>query len=202
MQISELKKGFWGYRKEDVYQYISTLNEEFSKKLLEKDEKTEGLLQSLQAKNAALEQELVTLKQENEKYEKMYFAVSDSIINAQSYAVQLKNETKEKEQALREQLEAEITSQHLKLESYVEQIKSLRAHLKCVLEDMDTGLQSSQIWAKKLAGTNPIAIDDTENTFVQETDEALPAGESENSELQHNIPADRNMSLFQKKDKK
>lgn len=102
MQISELKKGFWGYRKEDVYQYISTLNEEFSKKLLEKDEKTEGLLQSLQAKNAALEQELVTLKQENEKYEKMYFAVSDSIINAQSYAVQLKNETKEKEQALRE----------------------------------------------------------------------------------------------------
>ena len=50
MQISELKKGFWGYRKEDVYQYISTLNEEFSKKLLEKDEKTEGLLQSLQAK--------------------------------------------------------------------------------------------------------------------------------------------------------
>ena len=135
MQISELKKGFWGYRKEDVYQYISTLNEEFSKKLLEKDEKTEGLLQSLQAKNAALEQELVTLKQENEKYEKMYFAVSDSIINAQSYAVQLKNETKEKEQALREQLEAEITSQHLKLESYVEQIKSLRAHLKCVLED-------------------------------------------------------------------
>lgn len=103
---------------------------------------------------------------------------------------------------MREQLEAEITSQHLKLESYVEQIKSLRAHLKCVLEDMDTGLQSSQIWAKKLAGTNPIAIDDTENTFVQETDEALPAGESENSELQHNIHADRNMSLFQKKDKK
>lgn len=184
MQISELKKGFWGYRKEDVYQYISTLNEAFSKKLLEKDEKTDHLLRDLQVKNTALEQELTALKKENEEYKKMYFAISDSIINAQSYAVQLKNETKEKEQALREKLEAEITSQHLKLASHIEQIESLRAHLKSVLEDMDTGLKPSQTWAKELAGINPITTGDAENVFVQEKDEEHSAG---------------NLSLFQKR---
>lgn len=38
MRLEELKRGFWGYKRDSVYQYIAQIEEEFSTKLLEKDE--------------------------------------------------------------------------------------------------------------------------------------------------------------------
>lgn len=37
MRLDEIKKGFWGYRMDGVYQYVAAMEEEFSGKLLEKD---------------------------------------------------------------------------------------------------------------------------------------------------------------------
>ena len=39
MRLDELKKGLWGYKKEDVYRYIVGMEEESSRKLAEKDAK-------------------------------------------------------------------------------------------------------------------------------------------------------------------
>ena len=36
MKLDQLKKGFWGYQKASVYEYITMMEEEFSEKLAEK----------------------------------------------------------------------------------------------------------------------------------------------------------------------
>ena len=36
MKLDQLKKGFWGYKKASVYEYITMMEEEFSEKLAEK----------------------------------------------------------------------------------------------------------------------------------------------------------------------
>ena len=40
MNLDNLQKGFFGYKKSSVYEYISSMEEEFSERLLEKDEDT------------------------------------------------------------------------------------------------------------------------------------------------------------------
>ena len=78
MQIQEMKKGLFGYKKESVYQYVSALNEEFSQKLIEKDEKNEVLVKELRERTQALEAELERVKRESEDLRKKQLAVSDS----------------------------------------------------------------------------------------------------------------------------
>lgn len=36
MKLDQLKKGFWGYKRASVYEYITMMEEEFSEKLAEK----------------------------------------------------------------------------------------------------------------------------------------------------------------------
>lgn len=38
MRLDEIKRGFWGYKKDSVYQYVALMEEDFSAKLLKKDE--------------------------------------------------------------------------------------------------------------------------------------------------------------------
>lgn len=44
MKAEELKTGLWGFKKFSVYQYITSLEESFSSKLLEKDEENRAAL--------------------------------------------------------------------------------------------------------------------------------------------------------------
>ena len=48
MQLEELKKGFWGYQKEGVFQYITAREEEFSRRLLEKEAQADQARQRAQ----------------------------------------------------------------------------------------------------------------------------------------------------------
>ena len=50
MQLDELKKGFWGYQKEGVFQYITAREEEFSRRLLEKEAQADQALQRAQTR--------------------------------------------------------------------------------------------------------------------------------------------------------
>ena len=47
MRLEELKKGFWGYRKDAVFQYITEQEESFSQKLMEKE--AQAVLDSVKA---------------------------------------------------------------------------------------------------------------------------------------------------------
>ena len=45
MRLEELKKGFWGYRKDAVFQYIAQQEEQFTQKMADKDAQTEQRVQ-------------------------------------------------------------------------------------------------------------------------------------------------------------
>ena len=183
MHISELKKGFFGYQKESVYQYISLLNEEIAQKLAEKEQKNEALIQDLQKQNAALRQKIEVMEQENQQFRQMHSAVSNSIIDAQNYAAQLKMETQKQEQALREQMEAEIARQQNSLKAHIEQIDDFRSHLKAMLEQVDSSLQQSRHQAASLIQQNLTIC--TENIEYE----------------QESPPPEANMAMFQRKGK-
>ena len=55
MKAEELKTGLWGFKKFSVYQYITSLEESFSSKLLEKDEENRAALVREQQRAQELE---------------------------------------------------------------------------------------------------------------------------------------------------
>ena len=64
MQLEKLKKGFWGYQKDAVFQYITQQEEIFTQKLAEKDAQIERTDRQAQDRIRELEQENHTLKEE------------------------------------------------------------------------------------------------------------------------------------------
>ncbi len=143
MNLNELKKGFWGYKRESVYEFISNINEEFSQKLIEKDNNNEKHLKELKDRIAELELELSVTKKENETYQKMQYAVSNSIIEAQNYALEMKNETKKIEMNLRTKADERYESETKKLDEYSVSIENIRKVLKETLSGIDSELQDT-----------------------------------------------------------
>ena len=107
MQLDELKKGFWGYQKEGVFQYITAREEEFSRRLLEKEAQADQALQRAQtrvqeleqeavdawSRVRALEQELQSLREERDALRKQQAMVADALLDARAYAGRLREES-------------------------------------------------------------------------------------------------------------
>ncbi len=191
MQIQEMKKGLFGYKKESVYQYVSALNEEFSQKLIEKDEKNEVLVKELRERTQALEAELERVKRESEELRKKQLAVSDSIIDARDYAAQLKSETRRREQALYDQMEARMSRENRRLDGYAENIGKLREQIKDVLEQFDEELKQAENKAGELMRA--------ESAGEAETEEEVSGKEGAAPEAPIELLADQNMTLFQRR---
>ena len=64
MRLESLKKGFWGYKRDAVFQYITEQEELFSQKMAEKDAQLDRAGQQAQARIQELEQENRALKEE------------------------------------------------------------------------------------------------------------------------------------------
>ena len=67
MRLEELKKGFWGYRKEPVFQYLTQIEDACARKLREREEQMEALRRQSQERIQALEEENRALREELEK---------------------------------------------------------------------------------------------------------------------------------------
>lgn len=194
MQIQEMKKGLFGYKKESVYQYVSALNEEFSQKLIEKDEKNEVLVKELRERTQALEAELERVKRESEDLRKKQLAVSDSIIDARDYAAQLKSETRRREQALYDQMEARMNKENRRLDGYTENIGKLREQIKDVLEKFDEELKQAESRAGELMRAETAGAEETDG---EESTAQQAVGEDAVSPLE--LLPDQNMTLFQRR---
>lgn len=162
MQLSDLKEGLFGYRKDSVYQYIAALNESFSQKLQETEQKADEEIARWKKANVELEEELAKFKQESEAYKKIQFSISDSIIDAQNYAEQLKQEAQQKERQRRGELEEQFAQRQQQLEQqaaqveeqieqrqqqlaqYAAQVEAFRGQLKALLQSMDGALEQKQ----------------------------------------------------------
>lgn len=202
MQLSDLKEGLFGYRKDSVYQYIAALNESFAQKLLEAEKRAEDEIARWKKANAELEEALAERKKESEAYKDIQFSISDSIINAQNYAEQLKQETQQKEQLLRGEMEEQIArrqrqlEQHAvqveeqiaqrqqQLEQYAARVEAFRGQLKALLQSIDGMLEQKQREAGDIVPEEP-----REQVVAQQ--------EKESEEESRGVARSVNMALFQ-----
>ena len=134
MRLEELKKGFWGYKKECVFQYITDLDESCNQKLRERDDRAAQVEQRAQARIQALEQENSALREElrNQRDE-----ISAAILEARASAETMKAETRAREEAARDAIRRNLEEDLLELERYREKISDLRIVVRRTLEELD-----------------------------------------------------------------
>ena len=114
MRLEELKKGFWGYQKDAVFQYITQQEEAFTQKMTEKDallERTDrharASAEALKAETRAqeesarekirqaLEQDLAELARYREKAADLRKAVQAAMEGLEQQAEKMERETEE-----------------------------------------------------------------------------------------------------------
>jgi hypothetical protein len=120
----------FGYSKRSVNDYISKLNDEFSRKLLEKDQAHREAVEALQAETARLSREneqLLALRQE----------VADALISAKDYAAELKRKAETDDQARRAANAIRQEAELSRIQDAAEQISALRQAFRDALERMD-----------------------------------------------------------------
>ena len=150
MRMEELKRGFWGYRKESVYRCIASMEEEFSRRLLEKDAKAAQAEEQLQWRIAELEEELRSLQAERDARRREEASISDTLLKAQAYAERLRAETRQLEDQARERLEREAARQAAELDASRERISRLRAAFRSLLEELDRQAEPLELQAEAL----------------------------------------------------
>lgn len=161
MEIEELKTGLFGYQKASVYMLVSSMEEEFSAKLLEKDTQHAKLLKEAQAKIAALEEELQTLRTEQQSQSHQQSLISQTLLDAQAYAQKLRKDTQEQEQFLRCQIQEKVDQQKSRLNEYTQQLNQLRSSFRALLQAMDNQTSQLEQQAQKLS----VAISPTESNL-------------------------------------
>ncbi len=110
MQLSDIKKSLFGYKRDDVYKYFSDLSNDFSERLKKTEESSERQIDELSRRNADLEARVADLTRQNEEYRAKEIAVADSIIGAKRYADELRADTDRIVAAQREELKGEYTT--------------------------------------------------------------------------------------------
>lgn len=160
MNITELKKSIFGYSKESVYQYISHLNQEFSQKLLERDGATEHLVKELRERNAELEKEIENLKAENDIYQQKQSSISESIISAKNYEMEIKNAAVLEDKRIREEIDKEKQKQEMRLKKYIETIDTYKASLVNILKQFEIGLEGVAEEGRSILSENSVLSED------------------------------------------
>ena len=170
MKTEDLKVGFWGYKKFSVYQYITSLEEEFSAKLLEKDKENQTALDQAQQKVQQLEQELETLRRRYDALEQQQMLISNTLLEAQRYAEALKKESEEQNAQAQQQLEAALEQREQILAQYDAQLGRLRDTFRTMLLDMDDAAQQQ---AQQLTEVKACAPDGNMSLFSRNPEPAV-----------------------------
>ncbi|MBQ9134374.1 MAG: DivIVA domain-containing protein [Clostridia bacterium] len=128
-----LKNALFGYSKLSVCEYIASVNEEFSQKLLQEAAEYKKDKEELKAKIAALEEELV-------QYRKAHSDVATVLFEAQQYADILKRQAEAENNRVCAELAEQHKAQTEKLTAYAAAIAELRENLKAFVEETDEKL--------------------------------------------------------------
>ena len=155
MRLEELKKGFWGYKKEGVFQYITDLESTFSQKLLEKDAQMERMDQQAQTRIRELEEENSRLREEVSRIRGQYDQISTAILDARASAEALKAETQVQEEAARQTLRQALEQDLSLLDGYRANIKKLRESICATLEELNAQTHQLEQQAASLSEAAP-----------------------------------------------
>lgn len=150
MRLEELKKGFWGYQKDMVFQFISQQEDAFAQKMAEKDAQLERANEQAQARIHELEQENHMLKEELERLRKQKDQISQAILDARASAETLKAESRAQEEAARETVQQTMKQDLAELSKYRQKIGDFRTAIQTILKGLEQEAEELEQQAQEL----------------------------------------------------
>lgn len=132
MRLDEIKKGFWGYKKESVCRYIAELEAEA---LAKKNDEIRQIEEVASRRIAELEESLRAAREENEAMRAEQACIADALIQAQKYAQQIRDEADEFEREAHDRVQARVDQQLRELEEYSAAADVLKEQLHALLKD-------------------------------------------------------------------
>lgn len=155
MTLEDLKKGFFGYQKADVYQYIASIEQRFSEKIMQKEQQMERAEAQYQERIRQLEAELAEVRKEYAQHQNEQASISAVLLEAQHYAEMLKKQTEEKEKLACRQLEKDLEIRQQEINRYHAQIRSIREMLATLLKGMDEAAEKLENHVEHVLADSP-----------------------------------------------
>ena len=137
MRIDELKKSIWGYKVSDVCQYLSAVESRHAERIAELQEQAAQAEEQAQKRIGELEAELCALRRENEALLEKRQLTFDTLLAAQAYARQAREETRQHEEEARQKVADEAGRQMSELNDYAAKISKMRDDFRALLEELD-----------------------------------------------------------------
>ena len=157
MRLEELRKGLWGYRRDDVFKFITEMEDEAAKKLAEQGEAASEAenrairrAQELEKENRALRSEVDRLRAQQEQ-------ISMAILDARASAEALKAETRAQEEAARAAVRGTMEEELAELRRYTGKLAALREAIRSTLEGLDRDVEEAEELVEAAAAASPAA---------------------------------------------
>ena len=157
MRLEELRKGLWGYRRDDVFKFITEMEDEAAKKLAEQGEAASEAenrairrAQELEKENRALRSEVDRLRAQQEQ-------ISMAILDARASAEALKAETRAQEEAARAAVRGTMEEELAELRRYAGKLAALREGIRRTLEGLDRDVEEAEELVEAAAAASPAA---------------------------------------------
>ena len=128
------RSSLFGYSKKSVIAYVAEMNEDFSQKLLAKDMECRDTIRELKERIEALEKENAALHAGRQE-------VAGALIDAKTFAAELKERAEAEDQARRAKNEACRDAEQQRRQALSGHVDSLRDALGAALRSMDEELE-------------------------------------------------------------
>lgn len=172
MELKKLKKSFFGFEKNSVFEYISELNRICSEKVDNEREESRALLDGLNQKNAELSDKLICLETENSELKKQlrekeeFIAnltaqienrknapdeksveaeVADILTEAKRFAKTLREKAVKENDELRRENQKNNEAERQRIAVYSAEISKIKSMIDAVLSEANTGLEAAQV---------------------------------------------------------
>ena len=156
MRIDELKKSIWGYKVSDVCQYLSAVESRHAERIAELQEQAAQAEEQAQKRIGELEAELAALRRENEALLEKRQLTFDTLLAAQAYARQAREETRQHEEEARQKVADEAGRQMSELNDYAAKISKMRDDFRALLEELDGRTADVQMQLQELQAAAPV----------------------------------------------
>lgn len=133
MDMGIIKSAFFGYSKTSVCEYIASMNEEFSRQLLELEKENKKEREELKGRLEATEKEL-------DEYKKAHGDIANALLEAKQYAASLKQKAEEENERLVAENKRLHKEQSERLALYAAAVDRIRSDLSVFTADTDKRL--------------------------------------------------------------
>lgn len=131
------RSSLFGYDKKSVSVYIAQMNEETSKRMMEKELEYKNRMQELQ-------KELELLRQENEELRNGREAVANALIDAKSFAAELKEQTEQENREMLEKNKRQHAVELERIQAFAGTLENLQGAFRTALSSMEAELERYQ----------------------------------------------------------